>query len=159
MLPPVLHLQAQEWVPSPFVSAHTRDNIFSAVDLLPIRLPISTVRQRDCTYDSKCADAIALSKEEVRFPANATVGGAVKSAGASGDCITTGEKSPPFILLLGRSWRRLGGRSRAFEGRCKSFGSLRYSSRFSRERGRPSRVRRHDEEDLAPILLDHEILG
>ena len=43
------------------------------------------------------------------------------------------------------------------ESRCVLF--LRYSLRFSRDRGSPCRVSRHDEEDCAPIVLDDEVLG
>ena len=54
---------------------------------------LQTARQRDRAREGKRADTIGLGKIEPRSPKNAAAGSADESAGASGDCIATGEKN------------------------------------------------------------------
>ena len=59
---------------------------------------LQTAGQRDRARDGKRADTIGLGKIEAQTPKNAAAGSAGVSAGASGDCIATGEKKSPLHI-------------------------------------------------------------
>ena len=59
---------------------------------------LQTARQRDRAREGNGDDTIGLGKIEPRSPKNAAAVSADESAGASGDCIATGENNSPIHI-------------------------------------------------------------